>query len=86
MKPVITSIRYSSGPARKQPKVGDRRTTKKHGLQIRVFEMHGGMCVVSGGRHRYDWKSPADLVGTMFNHLLTPEERSLFAKDKVLAT
>jgi hypothetical protein len=61
-------------PQRKKPKVGDRRTTKKHGLQIRVVETHGGMWVRSGSRYRYEWRKPADLVGTQWAHMLTAED------------
>lgn len=48
----LTSIRMSSGPARKKPKAGDRRVTKKHGEQVRQHVTHNGMLVMGGG-HRY---------------------------------
>lgn len=57
----ITSMRFSSGPARKVPAVGDTRTTKKYGLQFRIPEYHNGMRVVSNGRPRYVWCRPEDL-------------------------
>jgi hypothetical protein len=80
LTPRVTSIRFYSGPVRRQPRVGDRRTTKKHGLQIRVFKMVkspwgetlGYDC--TGGRQRYEWKAPAEL-GLSDRHLLTAEER-----------
>lgn len=53
---------YSTAKPRKQPKAGDRRTTKKHGEQVRVHVMHNG-CLVMGGGHRYyryEWVSLAD--------------------------
>lgn len=49
-------------PQRRQPRIGDRRVTKKHGLQIRVAETHGGRWVRCGSRYRYDWRSLADLA------------------------
>jgi len=59
-------------PQRRRPKIGDRRTTKAHGLQIRVVETHNGMWVCSGSRYRYEWSKPSDLVGTQWAHLLRP--------------
>lgn len=61
---------------RRKPKIGDRRTTKKHGLQIRVVETHNGMWVCNGGRYRYDWRRPSELKGTSWDYLLTAEERA----------
>ncbi len=72
-KPQVTSIRFFTSAPRRQPKSGDRRTTKKHGLQIRVFERHNGMLVVSGSRYRYEWRRPAELDG-FDRHYLTPAE------------
>lgn len=63
-------------PQRKLPKIGDRRTTKKHGLQIRVVETHNDMWVKSGSRYRYNWVNPADLVGTRWEYLLTAADRA----------
>lgn len=57
---------------RQRPKIGDRRTTKKHGLQIRVVETHYGMWAKSGSRYSYDWRKPSELVGTQWAYLLTP--------------
>lgn len=71
-EPRITSIRFSSGPVRRAPKIGDRRTTKKHGLQIRVPEVHSGRWVRANGRQCYVWSKPANLVGTSFSYLLQP--------------
>ena len=60
---------------RKQPKIGDRRTTKKHGLQIRVVATSEGMWIKSGSRYRHEWRKPDDLVGSQFEHLLTQADR-----------
>ena len=59
-------------PQRRQPQIGDRRTTKKHGLQIRVVETHGGMWVRSGSRYLYEWRAPKERGGTKSAHLLKP--------------
>lgn len=59
-------------PQRRKPKIGDRRTTKKHGLQIRVVETHDGMWVRNGSRYRYDWRKPSELVGMQWAHLIQP--------------
>ena len=63
-------------PQRRKPKIGDRRTTKKHGLQIRVVETHNGMWVRSGSRYRYEWRSPAQLLCTRWEYLITRDERA----------
>jgi hypothetical protein len=78
-------IHISYGPARKKPRVGDRRTTKKHGEQIRVFRMArnsrgdviGYDC--TGGSQKYDWVPLADAAKHRVEHHLTPEERERFA-------
>lgn len=46
---------HFSGPMRAVPKVGDTRTTRKHGLQVRVHQRHNGMVVVSRSRYCYEW-------------------------------
>ena len=52
----ITSIRYSYGPARKQPKEGDERYLKGRGIwQVRQQVKHGGCYVVSNGRPVWEW-------------------------------
>ncbi len=65
-----TSMRIYVGPARREPKIGDRRVTKKHGLQIRVVETHNGMWVRNGSRYRYDWRTPGELSCTRWDYLL----------------
>lgn len=55
MKPIITSMRFSSAPARRQPQEGDVRTTKKYGRQVRVRDRHNGMMVMANGRPCYSW-------------------------------
>lgn len=59
----VTNVRYWTSKPRKKPKAGDRRVTKKHGLQIRVHQRSNG-CLVMGGGHRYylyEWCKPEDL-------------------------
>lgn len=62
-------------PQRPKPQIGDRRTTKKHGVQIRVVETHNGMWVKSGSRYRYEWRKPYELIGTQWAYLLNPSEK-----------
>jgi len=77
----VTSIRFSTSPVRSKPREGDRRTTKKHGLQIRIMSMvHdrlgrpvGYNC--TGGRQNYEWVAVKDLPARL-HHLLLPEERA----------
>jgi hypothetical protein len=65
-------------PQRKQPKFGDRRYTKRHGPQIRVFEMHRGMYVMRSGRQGYEWATPNEVMeNPMWQHTLTPCERRM---------
>jgi len=45
---------------RPKPKAGDRRTTKKHGEQVRVHETHNGMWVRNGSRYCFVWVSLDD--------------------------
>lgn len=55
MKPIITSMRFSSAPVRRKPQEGDVRETKKYGRQVRVRDRHHGMKVFSNGRPCYTW-------------------------------
>lgn len=78
----MVTIRITTAPARKRPKAGDRRVTKKHGLQIRVHDM---ACVpgswpraargrlYNNGRPCFTWVCPQDLE-PWDRHHLTPEE------------
>jgi hypothetical protein len=66
-------IHITTSPARPRPKTGDRKVTKKHGLRIRVPEIHNGMHVVSNGRPCYIWRRPQDLP-VFYRRHLTPEE------------
>lgn len=50
--------------------MGDRRFTKKHGLQIRVPETSCGMWVLRGGRQSYEWRTLSQLAGGPFDHLI----------------
>lgn len=68
-------ITIMTAPRRKQPAIGDVRTTKKHGVQVRVVETHRGMWVRSGSRYCYEWKTPAQLVGSCWEYLLRQIEQ-----------
>lgn len=64
---MIVTVRcfYSAGRPKPKPKMGDRRTTKKHGEQVRVpvVVRHGpyrGAWVVRSGRQCYEWVSPEE--------------------------
>lgn len=69
-------ITLSCGSTRPKPKTGDTRTTKAHGLQIRVpLHVHnirgepiGYDC--TGGKQRYEWRKPETLKGTRYEYLL----------------
>lgn len=61
----VTSIRFFMTPVRRQPKVGDRRTTKKHGDQVRVLDIlqcgpDAGALVARRGRPCFVWVSPGE--------------------------
>ena len=72
MSAIVTQVRFmmASARPRRKPHIGDRRVTKSHGLQLRVVETHQGMWVRSGSGYRYDWRSPAQLLGTQWEHLV----------------
>lgn len=57
-------------PQRPKPRIGDRRVTKQHGLQIRVAETSGGRWVLRNGRQAYEWRTLGELVGTQFSYLI----------------
>lgn len=84
VKPRVTSVRVAYGAPRKQPKAGDRRTTKTHGVQIRVQRMARDWqgkpigLIVSGGRPCYDWRTPRELDPWDHYHL-TADERAALA-------
>lgn len=79
-------IHITFGPTRKKPRAGDRRTTKKHGEQIRVFKMVRDMrgnvigydC--TGGSQRYEWVAIEDANKHGAAHHWTPEERAKYAE------
>lgn len=76
----VTSIIISSAPARPKPKTGDRRVTKKHGLQIRIpqvctFGPGRGAHVYNNGRPCLEWAKPHELPA-LYHHYLTAEERA----------
>ena len=69
-------------PTRSRPRAGDRRVTKRHGLQIRVQCMARDFMtgkplglLVRNGRPVYDWRKPAEL-DLWDLHLLTESERA----------
>lgn len=68
-------------PQRRRPQVGDRRTTKRHGLQIRVVVTHGGMWVCGSRGYLHEWRTPAQLLGTRWEYLINDEERSAIKPD-----
>ena len=73
----VTRIHFITGRPRPVQRTGDRRTTKKHGVQIRIPVVHDGCYVrLASGRHAYQWVMLDDLP-LRYSYLLTPEERSL---------
>jgi hypothetical protein len=81
-------IHFSFGLTRKKPRVGDRRTTKKHGEQIRVFRMirdiHGLITGYdcTGGSQKYDWVPLADAEKRGVGYCLTAEEKTALKKKR----
>lgn len=66
------TIQYTNSK-RKKPAVGDRRTTKRYGLQIRVIETdYFGHWVRNGSRYRYEWCKPEQLLYTPWQYLVEP--------------
>lgn len=68
-------ITYHYATSKPKPQIGDRRVTKKHGVQIRVVATSGGAWMRNGSRYVYEWRKPNELYGTQWAHLLTPAER-----------
>ena len=81
LPPRIDSVRYFTGKSKTAPKAGDRRVTKKHGLQIRVQCMARDWQgkpigrIVSNGRPVFDWRKPIEL-DRWDQHLLTEQEKA----------
>lgn len=80
--PLVTSVRYM--PASKpKPRAGDRRVTKKHGLQIRVqcraTDWSGAPIglLMNRGRPVFEWREPQHLA-KWDRYLLTPEEMARY--------
>ncbi|NUY33278.1 hypothetical protein F0160_22600 [Paraburkholderia sp. JPY303] len=72
-------ITIVSGPSRPKPRAGDRRVTKKHGEQIRVFlRTSCGAYDCTGGRQRYQWVPIADADKHGAAHYWTAEERAKY--------
>lgn len=73
-------------PQKRRPQAGDRRITKKHGLEIRVQDMATGFGagvgrpigrVVRAGRPVFSWVKPQNLA-PWDRHHLTDEERAKY--------
>lgn len=75
MRVIISTL-----PQRRKPQIGDRRTTKKHGEQIRVVTVHDGRWVVTRHGACHEWRSPGDLVGTQWEYLLQDADRKALAQ------
>lgn len=82
-RPHVVRVRYYTGSSKPKPKAGDRRTTKMHGLQIRVQCMARDFRtgapigrIVRAGRPVFDWRKPIELDPWDY-HLLTEAERAL---------
>lgn len=79
--PCVTRVRYFSTPTRRAPQAGDRRVTKKHGLQIRIhvrakdWQGRPFGFLVRGGRPVYEWCEPQHLPA-WDRHFLSPEEKA----------
>lgn len=89
-RPHVKSMRVIYGEPRKKPKAGDRRTTKTHGVQIRVQSMARDWQgrpigrIVSNGRPCFDWRVPCDLE-PWDHHLLTAQEWAEMAEKTSLS-
>ena len=74
-------VTFSYAPQRPKPHAGDRRTTKKHGAQVRTLDRaldQRGRPIgylVSNGRPMFSWTCLCDLK-PWDRHWLTPEERA----------
>jgi len=82
-KSVITSITFSSAPARRKPQAGDLKTLKRDGKtyirqQQRCYHGPGrGAMVVSNGRPVWEWVeqgSSQDRVAVYAKQLACPHE------------
>lgn len=73
---MIMEIHIRKNKPRKEPFAGERRTTKKHGEQIRVQEYSDvyKAWVVANGKPCYKWVCPEDLE-PMYHQYLTKEEK-----------
>lgn len=75
----VDSVRYYSA-SKPKPREGDRRTTKAHGLQIRIhvrardFKGQPFGFLMRGGRPVFEWCEPRHLP-EWDRHWLTPDER-----------
>lgn len=77
----VISVRYYRGPVpRPRPRAGDRRVTKKHGLQIRLPVFAKDHCgrviglVVNRGHSVFEWCTPSEVVARGYDQFLSEEE------------
>ena len=76
----ITRITFSTTASRASPKQGDRRTTKRHGDQVRVWELaHCGAFIVRNGSPRYIWVGIDELAARGCGYLLTADDKARIA-------
>ena len=54
-------VTISSGAARRKPRQGDRKHTKKHGWLIRRQQTYQGMSCVRNGRPVWEWVKESTL-------------------------
>ncbi len=84
VRPHAVLVRYYTGASKPKPKAGDRRTTKTHGLQIRVQCMARDFRtgapigrIVRNGRPVFDWRKPLELDPWDYHHLTEAERAHL---------
>jgi len=83
VRPHVVRVRYYTGTGKPKPKAGDRRTTKKHGLQIRVQclarDWTGAPIglLVRGGRPVFEWREPRHLA-KWDRYLLSHDEKARY--------
>lgn len=73
-------ITISTTPQRKRPKEGDRRVTKKHGLQIRIQCRTSSGLQVQNGRPVFDWRTLDQLEPRDFTYLTAAERTAETAR------
>lgn len=71
-------IHFLAAQPRRKPRTGDLRTTKAHGLQVRIPERvesgpNRGAYVTRSGRQGYVWVSPAEARRQGFGRYVPPD-------------